>query len=623
MKRIQKMVFWGLALTLFSAVYANGEIPFPLKQKDAAGTQKKAVEILPDLIVQKVQLSGFPKEGENIGAPVFFRIMVKNASVSMARGSGIRVQCGLNNSQQKQCPKELNGFLNIPDLPGGKTVFLEWPKSASGRWVAGEYSVTVEADYQNRVQESNEKNNQQTLRFNIEKSQARPLGAGHNGGSPHVSVSPKSGENQFGHNLQPSIPISINEHSPTGVRAKSEAKPGFSIVPQVSSRPGQKMKISDEAICRNYAQDAVNQFIQAENNRCGFQGGRWHNDFDKHFNWCLSATQDKRKMESGNRRAALISCGEIKRFDNPRYLGLLADFCMYRETRTYHSTPIEGEVYDYDFGSTCGVAEVARSYCISQGYEKEVEFKVADHKAQENTMPLGNHHHCDATIARSNCRGFDYIICRKPVLDENMLKKTAQKSDQTQMVLKAKGIKKKDFASLETKEGMCQDYAQTAVQQYHQATNSFCNLSIAFEAGRWHGNFKIHYNWCLTASPDQIQAEVAKRRERLTVCAQTERKRYEKPMFNGKRVDTFVNFREGNRGEPEVPQRAADLFCQEMEYEKAISEWAKYNSTFATESLNNTIHMGAGHPECNTGWPSFNKKCEGFNHITCERPAQP
>jgi hypothetical protein len=618
MKKIQRTGFWGLAFFLCLAVSANGEMRMPLKKADEV-LSKKAAKVLPDLIVQEIQLSGLPKEGEVICAPSFFRIMVKNTTAGLAQGSKIRLQCNLKNSRQKQCPGELSGFLNIPDLSGGKSVTLQWPKPSRSQWIAGDYTLTVEIDHQNIVQESNEKNNKQTFRFSIAKSQAIPPKRDNSAGLPNMPIQMRQAENQRGKNVQPSIPDARYENSDTGNSPKFKAERSLPIVLNASSEPAPKMEMSDEAICRDYAQEAVDQFLQAENNMCGFQGGGWQNDYDKHFDWCMSASQDQRKQESKNRKSALTSCGEIKRFDNPRYLGLLADFCMYRRTETHSSTPIEGELYDYDFGWTCGVPEVAQSYCISQGYAEMVEFKVADDKASENTMPLGNHHRCDATIPLSNCRGFDYIVCRKPVSDKPMLKMKSK----TLSAQSAKVAEKKDFISFETTEAICQDYAETAVRQYHQATNSYCNLSIAFEAGSWHGDVKVHHDWCLTASPGQRQAETAKRQERLAVCAQTERKRFEKPMFNGKRADTFVNFRKPNIGEPEVPQRAADLFCQEMGYEKAIHEWFQYNTTFSTESLNNTIHMGEGHPECNTDWPSFNDKCEGFNHITCERTAQP
>lgn len=619
-KKTHRTGFWGLTLFLWLAVSANGEMRIPLKKVDNV-LPKQAAKVLPDLIVQQVQLSGSPKEGETVGAPSFFRIMVKNTSAGLARETKIRLQCSLKNSRQKQCPGELSGFLNIPDLPGGKSVTVHWPKLSRLLWMAGDYTLTAVIDPQNKVQESNEKNNKQTFRFSIEKSQVISLGRDNSASLPNMPIKMGQVKNKRGKDLQPAIPGGRHEKIATGTSPKFKAAPTLPIVLNASSKPAPKVKITDEAICRNYAQEGVDQFLQAENNMCGFQGGGWHKDYDKHFDWCMSASQDQRKQESENRKSALTSCGEIKRFDNPRYLGLLADFCMYRRTELYSSTPIEGELYNYDFGWTCGVPEVAQSYCISQGYEEMVEFQVADDKASEDTMPLGRHHRCDASIPRSNCRGFDYIVCRKPVLDKTMSKMKLKPLD----AQSAKVTAQKEFVPVETIEAICQDYAETAVRQYHQATNSYCNLSIAFAATNWHGDVKTHYDWCLTASPDQRQAETAKRQERLTVCAQTERKRFEQPMFNGKRVDTFVNFRKPHRGEVEVPKRAADLFCQEMGYEKAIPEWSHYsfNSTFSTESLSNTIHMGEGHPECNTDWPSFNDKCEGFNHITCERPAQP
>ena len=614
MKRIFRTGVLGITLVLCMAVSANGEMRV---QKENDVIFKKPVKLIPDLIVEQIRLSAKPKEGETMGAPAFFSIVIKNTSAGLARESTIRLQCTLENSRLQQCPGELTGVLSVPVISGEKSLTLQWPKPSRSLWVAGDYTLSVEVDYQNKVQETNEKNNKQTYRFSIAKSQATLLKPHNETGISDLPIKMGQAKDQRGKDAQIAIPGSHQENFTAGNRLKFEEKSSLPIMLNTSPETALKAKIAEEAVCREYAQEAVDQYAQSETNLCGFQGSGWDNDFSKHYNWCISASQDQRNQESENRKKALKTCGEIKRFDNPRYLGLLADFCMYRRTETHSSTPIEGELYDYDFGWTCGVPEVAESYCISQGYDEMVEFMVADDKASENTMPLGNHHRCEARIPLSNCRGFDYIICRKPVAGEPIAKLKAI----PQGVLAGN---QPSMVSLETVEAVCQDYAETAVQQYHDVNNSWCSLTYAFEPGRWHGNVKVHYDWCLTASPSQRQAENEERLRRLGVCAEKERQRFYSPMFNGKRVDINVNFhKKYDAGEPDVPQRAADLFCQEMGYETAIPEWSKYNNTFSTESLDNTIHMGEGHPECNTDWPSFNDKCEAFSHITCERPAQP
>jgi hypothetical protein len=51
--------------------------------------------------------------------------------------------------------------------------------------------------------------------------------------------------------------------------------------------------------------------------------------------------------------------------------------------------------------------------------------------------------------------------------------------------------------SSSTTPGLCQRYAQRAVQQYQlMANRPKCNIRTD---GRWHANYKAHYDWCLSA----------------------------------------------------------------------------------------------------------------------------
>ena len=625
MKKLRKLSILAFALILGMAFSANSDMR--IQKKDNLVSKNK-MAALPDLVIQNIKLSGTPKQGDTMGSPAFVSILINNASRGPSQATTLKLQCRLKSQKLTLPPKERNSVLAVPALLGGKSAAVLWPKPSSSLWIAGDYTLTAVVDDQNKIPESNEKNNTQTYRFSIAASQVRAPVPENAVGLPKIQARTGDTKDQREKNLQPALPVARREADTNTNRLKFKSKPSLPIVLNASPEPGIKVTpsdpslnvtISEEALCREYAREAVDQYHQAETNMCGFQGGAWHNDFDTHYDWCLSAGKDQRKQESDNRKKALKDCGEIKRFDNPRYLGLLADFCLHRRVEIYSSTPIEGEVYNYDFGWTCGVPEVAESYCLSQGYDEMVEFKVADNKASENTMPLGNRHRCDASVSRSNCRGFDYIICRRPVPVEGAGQITAKP-----LVPGVIPGLQQTMPVFETKEAFCREYAETAVQQYHEINNNWCSLSYLFEPWRWHGNMKEHYDWCLTATPEQQQAENDERLKRMDLCAERERKRFYKPMYNGKRVDIHVNFQEKyGAGEPDVPQRAADLFCQEMGYEKAIPEWLQYYNTFSTENLDNTIHLGEGHPECNTDWPSFNDKCEAFSYITCERPAQP
>lgn len=617
MKSRQRVGFWTIALFLCLAVSAHGATR--LQKKDDF-LYKKAVEIPADLLVQSILLTPNPNEGEMIGQPARFQIVVKNGAKGLAPKSTIRLQCSIENSSTKLCPSELSGLLNLAELSAGEILTLQWPKSSRSLWVAGNYTLSVEVDPQNSVPESNERNNTKTFRFSVGKSRMSPIATDKKVGQTDLADKMHA-KDQIGKKEQPAIPVINDRNTAIGKIQKIDTKPSPEVVTMEAAPMLERSKMivtsPSEDDCRIYAKNAVDQFLQAEKNMCDFQGSGWQNDPQKHFDWCMTASPDQRKQESDNRKAALQGCGEFKRFDKPVYLGMPVDFCMYRRTETHSTTPIEGELYDYDFGWMCGEPAVAKSYCISQGYEKMVEFKVADNKSTHDTMPLGNAHKCDASILLSNCRGFDFISCRKPVGDT--LKITIKPQSQGATAAAVQEIN----VSFESTASACQAYAEESVRQYHQATSSWCTLGKVFDPAAWHGDLTLHYNWCLTATPGQRQVEIDNRNARLSECDKTERKRFDKPVYNGIRVDTFLNFREKYKGEPDVPQRAADAFCHLMGYEKAIREWFLYNTTFSTESLERTIHMGDDFHECNTDWPYFNDKCEAFSHITCERPSVP
>lgn len=61
-------------------------------------------------------------------------------------------------------------------------------------------------------------------------------------------------------------------------------------------------------VCQNYAQEAVNANRRNIANHCGFSGGRWQDNFDEHFRWCLNVSNDAIMSETAVRRQQLESC---------------------------------------------------------------------------------------------------------------------------------------------------------------------------------------------------------------------------------------------------------------------------------------------------------------------------
>lgn len=400
--------------------------------------------------------------------------------------------------------------------------------------------------------------------------------------------------------------------------------------------------------CGVYAQEAISQFMQANQNDCNLSGSGWQDDRNAHFDWCMNASPADRIKESKNRQEALQACGEIKLFTNPHYLSRPLDFCMYRRPETIrYSVSRPGPYFDgpmqIDFGWECGNTNVGTSYCISQGYDKAVDFKVSESLSSVDTITVGNNYRSDTEnnlkTYYSNIRQFDYIMCRK-------WSDTEPESTGPKMKIKRKGeITKKDIKKLKTvtpealitPEAACEIYAQTSVEQYHHAVNTWCTAANGgFVPSVWNGDFNAHYTWCITATPGQRQNEINKRKSKLQECDKTERVSFEEPTVCGRRVDTYLNARKGNRLESGVPQKAADAFCRRQGFEKAVNIWFKYNTTYKPEILDETIHMGDDDNNtncdfqsinslsvCDSDWPSFRDDCEAFNHIICERPSVP
>lgn len=62
----------------------------------------------------------------------------------------------------------------------------------------------------------------------------------------------------------------------------------------------------------------------------------------------------------------------------------------------------------------------------------------------------------------------------------------------------------------------CAKYARTALEQYVQIkTIENCYKG---DNGRWHTNYQLHYNWCMSASPAAVATETRLRSAGIERC---------------------------------------------------------------------------------------------------------
>ncbi len=429
--------------------------------------------------------------------------------------------------------------------------------------------------------------------------------------------------------------------------------------------------------CRSYAEESVRQYHQANSHWCTvgtkhlFHPSVWHGDVETHYNWCMSESSNAPQAELEKRDAVLDECSKFHRiyFDKPTYNGFRVD------TRFTKST---GDIKK-SADAFCAYKGYAGAVNDWQGYAPQLNSV----EEQDKSIYIGNGMHCSHDpedimgSGDGECRALNHIICEKIAVSMSDQQGETTTASQVGVSLKkpvavsitqlcqqyteeaisqyqqaealhcgdvsletwsqsyqylmdwcssADASKRQQQANArkayleECKD--CYAYGQQAVSQYHEFVTNYCAVGGAANP-IWNGDIDAHVDWCIDSSAAEHEAENNKRKAKLQECLQTERKRFAKPVVNGMRVDVYLNQRNGNQIESDVPQRAADAFCQRQGYIKALKDWSYYYSPFTEDNLPHTIHMGEGLPECNTGAPSYHKECKAFSHIICERPATP
>ncbi|KAG1707817.1 WSC domain-containing protein [Nymphon striatum] len=89
-------------------------------------------------------------------------------------------------------------------------------------------------------------------------------------------------------------------------------------------------------VCKNYANNAIAQQRVNINRRCGYSGGgRWHTNYNNHYNWCMKTKSASHASEMKFRKDALARCARPTQ--KVTYLGCFIDKPQ-RDLRTGVST---------------------------------------------------------------------------------------------------------------------------------------------------------------------------------------------------------------------------------------------------------------------------------------------
>lgn len=209
--------------------------------------------------------------------------------------------------------------------------------------------------------------------------------------------------------------------------------------------------------CRNYAQKAVNQNRANRLSRCGYVGRRWSASFNRHFQWCRTASRNSRNFETRTRARMLNRC-RIGAAPRPLPLPPAGNAGNAREAAcsAYASNAL---------------AQFSRAKRLRCGFRgKRWHANYAQHKNWCKRVSVN----ARRSEQRARSRGLSQCAAANRQQQQN-----ARQANQA----------------------LCQRYARRAVNMY------LANKRCQPRSPRWHSGYSSHYNWCMTASLNQRHRE--------------------------------------------------------------------------------------------------------------------
>ena len=275
--------------------------------------------------------------------------------------------------------------------------------------------------------------------------------------------------------------------------------------------------------CMRYAGTAVAQFEAANTHACGYGGPRWHGDFDKHYKWCTKVRFRQAEKEDEARRRLISSC-------LLRGGGRFDEACnTYAETAVQQARAARKRDCGYD-GSRWNT-DFSRHYqwCLRVSpYDREAE-EATRERALDRCMAAGG----GSDKGRMACEHFARVAVAHATTNKKLdcgltgaLWQPRPKIAYRWCLRNSRILREKQVADREVAISQCiargggpfnqacDDYANTAVEQFERGRKRGCN----FRGQRWHASYIDHYRWCTKARPAQRRRLTRQRRRALRLC---------------------------------------------------------------------------------------------------------
>ena len=264
-----------------------------------------------------------------------------------------------------------------------------------------------------------------------------------------------------------------------------------------------------EAMCRQYAQDAVNANEWNRTQGCELTGPSWSSDYQGHYRWCIGAQESSVNNERANRQNGINNC---------KYCGNFAREAVEAQRKNVaNGCNLSGPRW-----SSNRVGHYR--WCMASqrsSVEQEARFRNFDAgKCEQCTIYARQAVESSEQNRRLSC-GFtgpqwtsDYpghykwcwnLQTRASLTTETNNRANLLRQCQTSPALKS----------------TCDSYAKLAIAQYNETrSRSSCNsvTGVGYNKQRWHNNYQNHYGWCLAVPESQRSADQNARERELEKC---------------------------------------------------------------------------------------------------------
>ena len=278
----------------------------------------------------------------------------------------------------------------------------------------------------------------------------------------------------------------------------------------VGGHPANESKnVNQQDRCDRYARRAVEQNEENIRRGCGFVGGRWHSDYQRHYNWCREVSWKAAEEEDRARQEQLDHCIEEKVTVCERYARIAVE---QNEENLRRGCGFVGGRWQSNY-------DEHYNWCLEVPPEDAEAENRARRELLEECMgekPRFCEHYARTAVEQNEenlRRGCGFVGGRwQSNYDEhyNWCLEVPPEDAEAENRARRELLEE----CMGEKPRFCEHYARTAVEQNEENLRRGCG----FVDGRWQSNYDEHYNWCLEVPRETAEAENRIRQELLDGC---------------------------------------------------------------------------------------------------------